>query len=110
MLNLQVHARNAPPETFLIDQLCTIGKDGGCDIVVKGMLVGKLHARIVKEHNAYYIEDQGGITATLVNGAPVTRYGPLTEVDQIEIGTTTMKVVRAAAAVSATLMDGTTTM
>jgi pilus assembly protein CpaF len=110
MLNLQVHARNAPLETFLIDQLCTIGKDGGCDIVVKGMLVGKLHARIVKEHNAYYIEDQGGITATLVNGAPVTRYGPLTEVDQIEIGTTTMKVVRAAAAVSATLMDGTTTM
>jgi pilus assembly protein CpaF len=97
MLNLQVHARNAPVQTFLVGQSCTIGKDAGCDIVVKGMLVGKFHARIVQEHNAYYIEDQGGIAATLVNGSPITRYGPLTEVDQIEIGTTTLKVARAAA-------------
>lgn len=97
MLNLQVHARNAPVQTFQIDQGCTIGKDSGCDIVVKGMLVGKLHARIVQEHNAYYIEDQGGIAATLVNGSPITRYGPLTEVDQIEIGTTTLKIARATA-------------
>ena len=95
MLNLQIHARNAPVLTIQIDQGCTIGKDVSCDVVVKGMLVGKLHARIVREHNAYYIEDQGGIVATLVNGAPVTRYGPLTEADQIEIGTATIKIVRA---------------
>ena len=61
------------------------------------MLVGKLQARIVRENNAYYIEDQGGIAATLVNGSPITRYGPLTEADQIEIGTTTIKIVRAVA-------------
>lgn len=96
MLNLQVHTRNAPVRAFQIDQGCTIGKDASCDISVKGMLVGKLQARIVREHNAYYIEDQGGIAATLVNGSPITRYGPLTEVDQIEIGNTTMKIVRTA--------------
>lgn len=96
MLNLQVHARNAPVRTFQIDLGCTIGKDASCDIVVKGMLVGKTQARIVRESNAYYIEDQGGIAATLVNGSPVTRYGPLSEVDQIEIGNTTIKIVRAA--------------
>lgn len=94
MLNLHVQARNASAQTFLIDQGCTIGKDSSCDIVVKGMLVGKLHARIVREHNAYYIEDQGGIAATLVNGSPVTRYGPLTDADQIEIGTTILKIAR----------------
>ncbi|MGF6244466.1 pilus assembly protein CpaF [Paraburkholderia sp. GAS38] len=97
MLNLQVHTRNAPVRAFQIDLGCTIGKDVSCDIVVKGMLVGKVQARIVKENKAYYIEDQGGIAATLVNGSPITRYGPLTEVDQIEIGNTTMKIVRAAA-------------
>ena len=96
MLNLQVHTRNAPVRAFQIDQGCTIGKDASCDIMVKGMLVGKLQARIVREHNAYYIEDQGGIIATLVNGSSITRYGPLTEVDQIEIGNTTMKIARAA--------------
>ncbi|MFM0341057.1 ATPase, T2SS/T4P/T4SS family [Paraburkholderia fungorum] len=97
MLNLQVHTRNAPVRVFQIDQGCTIGKDASCDITVKGMLVGKLQARIVRENNAYYIEDQGGIAATLVNGSPITRYGPLTEADQIEIGTTTLKIARALA-------------
>ena len=98
MLNLKVQARNAPSQLFAIDLGCTIGKDARCDIVVKGMLVGKVHARIVREHNAYYIEDQGGIAATLVNGSPITRYGPLSEIDEIEIGTTIIKIARAAAA------------
>ncbi|CAE6763266.1 hypothetical protein R69927_03894 [Paraburkholderia domus] len=98
MLNLQVHTRNAPVRAFAIEHGCTIGKDASCDISVKGMLVGKLQARIVRENNAYYIEDQGGIAATLVNGSPITRYGPLTEADQIDIGTTTMKIVRSATA------------
>ncbi|WP_144138775.1 ATPase, T2SS/T4P/T4SS family [Paraburkholderia sp. BCC1884] len=94
MLNLYVQARNAPVRSFEIDLGCTIGKDASCDIVVKGMLVGKVHARIVREHNAYYIEDQGGIAATLVNGSPVTRYGPLGEIDEIEIGTTIIRIAR----------------
>jgi pilus assembly protein CpaF len=98
MLNLQIHARNTPVQAFQIERGCTIGKSASCDIIVKGMLVGKVQARIVKEHNVYYIEDQGGITATLVNGSPITRYGPLTEADQIEVGTTTIKIQRTATA------------
>ncbi|ACD21168.1 ATPase, T2SS/T4P/T4SS family [Paraburkholderia phytofirmans] len=97
MLNLQIHPRNAPVTSLQVEQGCTIGKDASCDVIVKGMLIGKLQARIVRENNAYYIEDQGGIAATLVNGSPITRYGPLTEADQIEIGVTTIKIVRAAA-------------
>ncbi|AXF17945.1 ATPase, T2SS/T4P/T4SS family [Paraburkholderia caledonica] len=97
MLNLQIHARNATMRALQVEHGCTIGKDASCDINVKGLLIGKLQARIVREHNAYYIEDQGGIAATLVNGSPITRYGPLTEADQIEIGMTTIKIVRAAA-------------
>ncbi|WP_345815556.1 ATPase, T2SS/T4P/T4SS family [Paraburkholderia sp. PREW-6R] len=94
MLNLQVHTRNAPVRLLQLDQGCTIGKDASCDVIVKGLLIGKLQARIVREHNAYYIEDQGGIAATLVNGSPITRYGPLTEADQIEIGVTTIRIAR----------------
>jgi pilus assembly protein CpaF len=96
MLNLQIHARNTLVRALQIDAGCTIGKSTNCDVIVKGMLVGKVQARIVREHNVYYIEDQGGITATLVNGSPVIRYGPLTEVDRIEVGTTTIRIVRAA--------------
>ncbi|MFM0061224.1 ATPase, T2SS/T4P/T4SS family [Paraburkholderia phytofirmans] len=98
MLNLQIHARNAPVGSLQVEQGCTIGKDASCDIIVKGLLIGKLQARIVREHNAYYIEDQGGIAATLVNGSPIARYGPLSEADRIEIGMTTIKIIRAVAA------------
>jgi pilus assembly protein CpaF len=96
MLNLQIHPRNAPVQSIQIDRDCSIGRGEACDIVVKGMLVGTVHARIVKEHNAWYIEDQGGILATLVNGAPIKRYGPLTETDRIEVGTTVVKIASAA--------------
>jgi pilus assembly protein CpaF len=95
MLNLQIHTRNAPMRALQIEQGCTIGKNASCDIIVRGMLIGKLQARIVRENNAYYIEDQGGIAATLVNGTPITRFGPLTEADQIEVGMTTIRITRA---------------
>jgi pilus assembly protein CpaF len=108
MLNLQIHARNTPVQTVQIDHGCTIGKSASCDIVVKGMLVGKVQARIVREHNAYYVEDQGGITATLVNGSPITRYGPLNEADQIEVGTTTIRIQRAVAVQAAAQMPAQT--
>ncbi|TDA47468.1 ATPase, T2SS/T4P/T4SS family [Burkholderia pyrrocinia] len=98
MLTLQVQMRNAAPQTVQIDHEGTIGKSADCDIVVKGMLVGKIQARIVQENNLWYIEDQGGIAATLVNGSAVGRYGPLTDVDVIEIGSVALKVVSAAAA------------
>ncbi|MEC5409512.1 ATPase, T2SS/T4P/T4SS family [Paraburkholderia sp. MPAMCS5] len=101
MLNLQVHTRNAPMRALQIEHGCTIGKDASCDINVKGLLIGKLQARIARENNAYYIEDQGGIAATLVNGSPITRYGPLTEADQIEIGMTTIRIIRGTTAAAA---------
>lgn len=101
MLNLQIHTRHTAVRPLQVEQGCTIGKDASCDIVVKGLLVGKLQARVVREHNAYYIEDQGGIAATLVNGSAITRYGPLTEADQIEIGTTTIRIVRGATVAAA---------
>ncbi|NKJ50361.1 hypothetical protein CIC12_27290 [Burkholderia sp. SG-MS1] len=104
MLNLQIHTRHAPMRALQIEQGCTIGKNASCDIVVRGMLTGKLQARIVRENNAYYIEDQGGIVATLVNGSPITRFGPLTEADQIEVGMTTIRIVRGGGAAQASVV------
>jgi len=92
MLKLQVQARNAPEQVVLVDNACTIGRDAACDIVIKGMLVGRTHARIVKDVHAWYVEDQGGIVATTVNGASIVRYGPLAEGDRIEIGMAVLKV------------------
>jgi len=93
MLSLQVRARHGAPQIVQIENVCTIGKSPDCDIVVKGMLVGKIQARIVLRGNAWYLEDQGGIVTTLVNGLPVENFGPLTDSDEIEVGTTTIRMV-----------------
>jgi pilus assembly protein CpaF len=93
MLSLQVQARHGAPQIVQVEGVCTIGKSHDCDIVVKGMLVGKIQARIVLRGSAWYLEDQGGIVTTLVNGAPVESFGPLTDSDEIEVGTTKIRMV-----------------
>ena len=89
-----VNRRNEAPQEVEFDRACVIGKDASCDVIVKGLLVGRVHARIALENGAYYIEDRGGMVATLVNGEPVTRYGPLNASDTIEIGTATIRILR----------------
>ncbi|MDN7528225.1 ATPase, T2SS/T4P/T4SS family [Burkholderia orbicola] len=95
MLSLEVRARHGVQQIVQIEDVCTIGKSPDCDIVVKGMLVGKIQARIVLRGNAWYLEDQGGIVTTLVNGLPAETFGPLTDSDEIEVGTTTIRMVTA---------------
>ncbi|MBU9167583.1 MULTISPECIES: ATPase, T2SS/T4P/T4SS family [Burkholderia] len=93
MLSLQVQLRHGAPQVVRIEDGCTIGKSPACDVVIKGMLVGRIQARIVARGNAWYLEDQGGIANTLVNGAPIETFGPLTANDEIEIGTAKLRIV-----------------
>ncbi|WP_316148812.1 ATPase, T2SS/T4P/T4SS family [Cupriavidus sp. BIC8F] len=94
MLNIRLQQRNGSAEVIHVKGPgCTIGKDPGCDIVLKGLLIGKVHARIEGHNGGWYIEDQGGIASTLINGNPITRYGPLAAADQIEIGGFVLSVV-----------------
>ncbi|CAJ0790969.1 hypothetical protein LMG7141_02444 [Ralstonia condita] len=92
MLRLTITGRDGSSEVRQIGQACTIGKDPGCDIVLKGFLIGKRHAQIINRDGRYYLEDEGGIASTLINGNPVTSYGPLTPSDKIEIGSYLLSV------------------
>lgn len=92
MLKLTITARNGASDVYQVGHACSIGKDPACDIVLKGLLIGKLHARIENREGHYYLEDEGGIASTMINGNPVTSYGPLTAADRIEIGNYTLAV------------------
>ncbi|MCO5396864.1 ATPase, T2SS/T4P/T4SS family [Ralstonia soli] len=94
MLRLTITGRDGSSEVRQIGQACTIGKDPSCDIVLKGFLIGKLHAKILNREGRYYLEDEGGIASTLINGNPVTSYGPLTPSDKIEIGSYLLSVMQ----------------
>jgi len=91
-LQVSVRGRNGQSQAFTVTSRGTIGKGADCDIVLKGMLIGKVQASIEQRKDHWYLEDKGGLASTLVNGNPVTQYGPLTETDVIEIGSFTLTV------------------
>ncbi|NTZ88885.1 FHA domain-containing protein [Burkholderia metallica] len=88
-----VKEQGGSEKTFVIPGNATIGKRPDCTIVIKGLLIGRMHAKIEHRRGRFYIQDQGGIASTLVNGQPVTEYGPLTEGDIIDIGGTVLTVM-----------------
>ncbi len=67
----------------------TIGKKRGeADLVLEDPLVSRLHARIVKEPDGYYLEDMNSTNGTLKNGLRMQPYEKkkLEEGDEITFG------------------------
>ncbi|MFT4065073.1 ATPase, T2SS/T4P/T4SS family [Paraburkholderia sp.] len=95
-LQVSVTGRDGKAQLHVLEAGATLGKDPACDIVLKGLLIGKVQASIEPRHGHWYIEDKGGLASTMVNGSPITSYGPLTETDQIEIGSFRIGVTLAA--------------
>ena len=50
-----------------------IGRNAENDIVVENLAVSKLHARIVKQDEAYYIEDLNSTNGTYLNKIKITK-------------------------------------
>ncbi len=71
----------------------TIGKKRGeADLVLEDPSVSRLHARIVKETDGYYLEDMNSTNGTLKNGLRLQPYEKrkLEEGDEITIGKRTL--------------------
>nr|WP_023595963.1 ATPase, T2SS/T4P/T4SS family [Pandoraea pnomenusa] len=85
-LKIRVHDRAGKEAEYTFAGRASLGKDPGCDVVLKGLLIGKTQATLEPRNGHWYIEDQGGLVSTLVNGEQITSYGPLTSGDRIEIG------------------------
>lgn len=62
-----------------------IGRDPGCDIVVRTDLTSSRHAIIVQSGGLYSIEDLESVNGVFVNGARILRRTPLRPGDRIEI-------------------------
>lgn len=93
-LQVSITGRDGRVQTHALTKRATLGKDPACDIVLKGLLIGRVQAIIEPRNGHWYIEDKGGLASTLVNGAPITSYGPLTGADSIEIASFRIAVAR----------------
>ena len=71
----------------------TIGKKRGeADLVLNDMSVSRLHARVVKEKDGFYLEDMNSTNGTFKNGLQLQPYEKrkLEEGDEITLGKTTI--------------------
>jgi serine phosphatase RsbU (regulator of sigma subunit)/pSer/pThr/pTyr-binding forkhead associated (FHA) protein len=92
-LHLRIEAPRAEPvERDCVDGPLTIGRAAGADIVIADASMSRLHARLVREAEAWIIEDLGARNGTFVNGQRVERRCPLAAGDQIQLGDTIVRV------------------
>ena len=82
-------------EVFPITDELTVGRGGGCGIVLADdSFVSTVHARVFRRDRDVFVEDLGSRNGTLLNGERVTHAVQLRRGDQVQFGQTLTEAVR----------------
>jgi pSer/pThr/pTyr-binding forkhead associated (FHA) protein len=81
-------------ETFAVTDELTVGRGGGCGIVVDDGFVSQVHARFYRRDGSVYVEDLASRNGTLVNGQPFQGALRLRRGDQVQFGQTVTEAIR----------------
>lgn len=81
-------------ETFVLPDEITVGRGGGCGIVLDDTFVSQVHARVFRRDGDVYVEDLGSRNGTLVNGNPVSSAQRIRRGDKVQFGQTVTEAVR----------------
>ena len=74
-------------------KLIKIGKEASCDIIVKGLMIGKTAATVSKRPKGFYLSYVGGMAKPKVNDVAVKESVLLNEFDIIELGSVKMQLI-----------------
>jgi hypothetical protein len=89
----------APParegETIPVDDEITVGRGGGCGIVLADdQFVSTVHARVFRRGDEVFVEDLGSRNGTFVNGQQVDGTTRLRRGDRVQFGQTVAELLR----------------
>jgi hypothetical protein len=68
------------------ERLFTIGRDGGCDLVLADLTVSRRHARLERDGSGWLLQDLGSTNGTRLNGWLVSSPVPARAGDQVSFG------------------------
>jgi pSer/pThr/pTyr-binding forkhead associated (FHA) protein len=68
------------------ERLFTIGRDGGCDLVLADVTVSRRHARLERNGAGWLLQDLGSTNGTRLNGWLVSSPVPVRAGDQVSFG------------------------
>lgn len=77
---------------FALGPELTVGRAGGCSIVLDEQYVSQVHCRIFIRDGAVFAEDLGSTNGTWVNGSRAVGQMPARLGDRIQIGNVVMEV------------------
>jgi pSer/pThr/pTyr-binding forkhead associated (FHA) protein len=82
-------------ETHTIDREVTVGRGGGCALVLNDdTYVSQLHARLFPQNGEGYVEDLGSTNGTYVNGKQIKGVTRLKRGDRVQFGQTVAEVTK----------------
>jgi pSer/pThr/pTyr-binding forkhead associated (FHA) protein len=81
-------------ETFTLQDELTVGRGGGCGIVLDDTFVSQVHARVFRRDGEVWVEDLGSRNGTLVNGQPLDGARRLRRGDTVQFGKTVAEATR----------------
>jgi hypothetical protein len=82
-------------ETFVLGDELTVGRGGGCSIVLgDDSFVSQVHARVYRRNGDVYLEDLGSRNGTFVNGELIAGATRLRRGDQVQWGQTVAEALR----------------
>ena len=81
-------------ETFAITDELTVGRGGGCGIVLDDGFVSQVHARFYRRDGSVYVEDLASRNGSTVNGQPLQGAVKLRRGDRAQFGETVVEAIR----------------
>ncbi|MCY7374999.1 MAG: FHA domain-containing protein [Pyrinomonadaceae bacterium] len=90
MPQLIVKTADRPTDKVFLSRLrTTIGRSARSDVCIPDAFASRLHAEVLKEGDAFWLQDLGSANGTRYNGAVVSSLPiPLTSGGEIQIGET----------------------
>jgi len=70
----------------------TIGRDSSCDFQISERNVSRVHCRVTRHAEAYWLEDLDSTNRTVLNGSAVEQ-ALLSDGDQVRVGSTVLKFI-----------------
>lgn len=70
----------------------TVGRAGGCQVILDDTYVSQLHARVFRREGQLYVEDLGSTNGTYVNRRKVTAPIAIRKGDRVQVGKTVLEL------------------
>lgn len=83
-----IHPDIVQPSEFILEtDVCTIGRYGTCNVVVRAFTISRLHAKIERNGPRYVLHDTDSANGTFLNGRRLLEPLLLKDEDEIGLGT-----------------------